>query len=165
MAFLHSRGMVHGALHSRNVLLCSDATDRVRGWSAVVGDYGLVRGCAADAASASENRMALLASASCVAHMAPDVLLGGPVSWESDVYSFGVLLWEMWSGRKAWRNLSPVNVMHAVALEGCTLPLPANAPQGLLGLMAKCLDTGRRPPFPEIVEDLNRQLAAQNVGA
>jgi len=167
VSFLHTTGTLHGALHPGNVLLCSDAADAVRGWTAQVSDYGMVRGCPSDMDSTagdcdvSPSQMHLNRS---VAHVSPEVLLGsGKLTQAADVYAFGVLFWEMWSGRRAWRNASAREVMHAVAIEGCALPVPGSVPRDVAHLMTLCLqsDEKSRPTFGYLEQEIDRMLGLQ----
>lgn len=94
------------------------------------------------------------------AHLPPEVLLGAAVCESTDAYSMGVLIWELWSGRRAWRTLGPLAVVRAVAVQGCQLPVPRDAPPALADLMQRCLseDADARPSFAEIVNDLSEQI-------
>ena len=58
-----------------------------------------------------------------------------------DVYSFGVVMWEVWSGRKPWSELSDkMDIFKAVRDEKKTLRLPENEdiPDGYGDLMKRC---------------------------
>ena len=94
------------------------------------------------------------------AHLPPEVLLGEVISEATDSYSMGVLLWELWSGRRAWRTLGPNAVVQAVALQGCQLPVPNDAPFAYADLMRRCFseDPDARPCFNEIVDSLDDQI-------
>ncbi len=74
----------------------------------------------------------------------------------TDAYSFGVLLWEMWNGKRAWRHLPPLGVVHAVALQRRRLEVPKSAPPAVADLMQRCMaeDPGMRPSFNEILPTL-----------
>jgi len=99
-----------------------------------------------------------------VAHVSPEVLLGsGKLTQAADVYAFGVLFWEMWSGRRAWRNASAREVMHAVAIEGCALPVPGSVPRDVAHLMTLCLqsDEKSRPTFGYLEQEIDRMLGLQ----
>ncbi|KAG7670779.1 hypothetical protein Ndes2526A_g01450 [Nannochloris sp. 'desiccata'] len=95
----------------------------------------------------------------CAAHIPPDVLLGAPMTPASDVYSFGVLLWEMMCARRAWRRLRPMEVVHAVAVQGCRLPTEIKGvPAPVSELMQRCLAecAHDRPSFDEVAETLEQ---------
>jgi serine/threonine protein kinase len=95
----------------------------------------------------------------CAAHIPPDVLLGAPLTPSSDVYSFGVLLWEMLCARRAWRALRPMEVVHAVAVQGCRLPTEIKGvPVPVADVMRQCLedDATARPSFKQVAEALNQ---------
>lgn len=94
------------------------------------------------------------------AHLPPEVLQGEAVCESTDLYSIGVLMWELWSGQRAWRTLGPLSVVQAVVVQGCQLPVPKDAPPALAELMQRCLsqDAEARPSFAEIVSNLTEQL-------
>jgi len=49
------------------------------------------------------------------------------------VWAFGILMWEMYSGRRAWLGLSYIQVMQAVGYEQRAPDWPADAPPELAG--------------------------------
>lgn len=84
----HEAGMLHRDLKPANVMI--DGRGRAR-----ITDFGLA-GLAADFARAGE-------FAGTPAYMAPEQLDGGRVSVRSDVYSLGLLLYELFTGKRAYR--------------------------------------------------------------
>lgn len=171
MCALHVANVLHGSLTGSNVLLSSTNTNensiwgrKGRGWKAMVADYGLVRGCASDSCSPKNDDPIDEASLwnsrflqpGSVAHLPPEVLLGGELTPAADVYSFGVLLWEMWEGRQAWRGMGPVHILHAVGIEGCRLPALTKAPAHFERLVTACLanDEASRPAFSTLYSEI-----------
>ena len=75
------------------------------------------------------------------------------------MYAFGVLLWELYSGHRAWEGCNPAQVIHAVAIEGRGLELPDSTPQAFARLAHLCMSTDMqlRPTFVE-VEGMLRQI-------
>ena len=119
-----------------------------------VGDYGL-------AISEASSRVGKGFMRS-VCHQAPEVLDGAAPTKAADTYSFGVLLWEMWSGRRAWLGKLSTQILLAVTVPGKGLQVPEDAPAALAALMRSCLafEAGERPTFPQVVEQLQAQLDA-----
>ena len=179
-AALHAAGMVHGQLTCSSVLLVSqnrqsleqkDGAVAVDGgsseqkqqhheqlqlkWKAMVGDYALMGGRQPQNTPKHDQ----------AGHLPPEVMMGDAVTSATDAYSFGVLLWEMWQGEKAWKDLRALAIVRAVALEKRRLPLPKvgssatehGAPAGLVDLMRRCLSdvVEERPCFDAIVEELD----------
>lgn len=173
MCALHAAGVLHGSLTGSNVLLSSKMSDdstiwgsKGRGWMAMVTDYGLVRGCASDKCSPGFDEFTDEPSGvwnspflrpGSVAHLPPEVLLGGELTPASDIYSFGVLLWEMWEGRQAWRGMGPEQILHAVGIEGCRLPPLTKAPAHLERLVSACLasEEASRPAFSTLYSEIS----------
>ena len=76
--------------------------------------------------------------------MAPELLRGDPPSPASDVYAFGMLLWELFSRRSAYEELSPAEwdaALLEIADESCDPPRrptpPADCPPFFQNLMSR----------------------------
>ncbi|XAR48487.1 Non-specific serine/threonine protein kinase [Bertholletia excelsa] len=92
--------------------------------------------------------------------MAPEFLRGEPSDEKSDVYSFGVILWELITLQQPWSELSPAQVVGAVAFQNRRLAVPHNTSPILASLLESCWadDPADRPPFGSIVETLKKML-------
>lgn len=97
----HTAGVVHRDLKPDNVLLAKDG--RV-----VLTDFGIAR---AAVAGASSTMGGLLGTP---AYMAPEQVEGrADVDGRADVYAFGALLFELFTGERAWPGDSPFAVASA----------------------------------------------------
>jgi len=98
----HAQGIVHRDFKSSNVLLVPDGgADRV-----VVTDFGIARALEKDRArDPAMTGEALLGSP---AYMAPEQVLGAPVSPVTDIYALGVVLFEMLSGQLPFEAGTPM---------------------------------------------------------
>jgi eukaryotic-like serine/threonine-protein kinase len=133
LAAAHDRGVIHRDLKPANVMIDHEG-------HAKISDFGLA-GLAAELAGREV--------AGTPAYMAPEQLLEGRVSFASDIYSLGLLLYEMFTGRRAFeaasredlerlhRETSPASI--SASIEGIDPRLEA--------LVRRCLDpaTERRP--------------------
>ncbi|CAM9146986.1 unnamed protein product, partial [Hapterophycus canaliculatus] len=96
-----------------------------------------------------------------VAWAAPEMLLGGEggrgeYTSKVDVYSFGVVLWELWERRRPFEELrSRFDIADTVAAGGRP-PIGRGCPPPYADLIRRCWhqDPAKRPPFQDIVEDL-----------
>lgn len=86
VAAAHARGVLHRDLKPANVMI--DGEGRVR-----ITDFGLA--VAGDSASA--------ATAGTPAYMAPEQLAGEPASPRTDLFALGLVLYELFTGRRAYR--------------------------------------------------------------
>jgi Tol biopolymer transport system component len=80
-----------------------------------------------------------------VSYMSPEQAQGKTVDARSDIFSFGSVLYEMLTGRRAFRRDSPALTLAAVIHQEPP-PLPAEAPHDLQRIIARCLrkDPARR---------------------
>ncbi|KAH7622933.1 hypothetical protein Ndes2526B_g02221 [Nannochloris sp. 'desiccata'] len=150
MRYLHSENEMHGDLSSNNVLL--GQYENARGFIAKVTDFGLSRNSQDDVTTKTVGT---------VSHMPPELLLEGLMTKSGDVYSFGVILYELWTGKRAWDKLSQAQVIFAVTCKNEFLKMPEDAPADYGALAMQCMSPDRngRPTFDEIVARLDLLLA------
>ena len=96
LAALHDRGVLHRDLKPANVML--DGRGRVR-----ITDFGLA--VAADAAGPGGD------TSGTPAYMAPEQLAGHGASVRSDIYGLGLLLYEIYTGQRAFSAASLAGVL------------------------------------------------------
>eukprot|EP00884_Botryococcus_braunii_P001879 jgi/Botrbrau1/11692/Bobra.0195s0023.1 len=97
----HTPTILHRDLKAGNVLVDS-------AWHCKVADFNL---------SYMEGTPAILcySNADNPRWMAPEVMNGEPHTKASDVYSFGLILWELMTWQQPWADLSPPQVVIAIA--------------------------------------------------
>ncbi|XP_065175202.1 dual specificity testis-specific protein kinase 2-like [Sycon ciliatum] len=146
MAYLHSKGMFHRDLTSKNVLL------RVEGeqMEAVVADFGL-------AAKIPCVTGAVLSVVGTPYWMAPEVLNGEPYNEKADVFSFGIILCEILTRVGADPENLPRTRDFGLNV-GELMEMVAGAPPILVRLGIHCcqLAPERRLTFALIASLLNR---------
>ncbi|MFN7990350.1 MAG: protein kinase [Thermoanaerobaculia bacterium] len=146
LAKAHAEGFVHRDLKPSNVFLAPTG--------AKILDFGLARqgpGLPDEGASTVETASALTAPGvvmGTVGYMSPEQVRGENAAPPSDVFSFGAVLWEMATGRRAFRGDTAVETLHAI-LKSDPPPLPgreAGQPDGLRIVVERCLakDPARR---------------------
>lgn len=145
LAFLHGQSIVHGDLHSDNVLLQSmrrasrvsteqEPAHVVRSVACKVSDMGNARyfGWHAGKTHSMASRLGALA------YQAPEVLQEGRLSRAADTYSFGCVLWEMLAGRQPWASVSQGQLLLRVAVWGEHEAVPEGCPKALAALLLAC---------------------------
>lgn len=129
LAKAHAAGIIHRDLKPSNVMVTPEGRVKLL-------DFGLARRLPTGDGSGST----LTHSGEIMgtpAYMSPEQAEGKPVDARSDIFSFGSLLYEMVSGRKAFRGDSEISTMAAV-LQAKPDPLDRSCPAELVKLIGRC---------------------------
>jgi serine/threonine-protein kinase len=152
VGYIHTRKIIHRDIKPENIHV--DPSGKVK-----LMDFGIAK---AEGTSLTRAGFTL----GTPYYMAPEQVLGQPLTPQADVYSFGVLLFELLSGTKPVTgdavesifnqilyepvNLAPLQALHLPAavtelIEHCTAKQPAQRPQGL-GAVADAIEEILDPP-------------------
>jgi serine/threonine-protein kinase len=125
VAAAHARGVLHRDLKPANVMIDGDGRLRVT-------DFGLA--IAGDSSRTS--------AAGTPAYMAPEQLAGGAASVGSDVFALGLVLYELFTGRRAFfgRTLDELREQHATRALTPPTEIVASLNPSIERLILQCLD-------------------------
>jgi eukaryotic-like serine/threonine-protein kinase len=152
----HEQGIIHRDLKPANIKVRADGTVKVL-------DFGLAKALepatpASGEAIASSTitspaltRMGVILGTA--AYMSPEQATGQAADKRSDIWAFGCLLYEMLSGRFAFRGET---VSHTIAAilerEPEWVALPADTPAGIRLLLRRCLDKNPKRRLHDIAD-------------
>jgi len=153
LACAHERGIIHRDLKPENVLVTEDG-------EAKVADWGLARPVE-DVEHLTKTGMVL----GTPQYMAPEAILGKPLTARTDLYSLGLMIFEVLTGRQAFGGLS----MHQTVRAQLDRPPPSlaqecpSAPEPVVDLVAALLakNPDDRPGSASAVAAVLRQAAAR----
>src|SRR5262249_38058839 len=143
LAAAHERRIIHRDLKPENVVVTRDGRVKIL-------DFGLATVAPGEADFEHGHREDTLSGAilGTAGYMSPEQARGLSASPPSDIFSLGAMLYEMVSGRRAFRGGSAVETMHAILSEE---PAPlADAvilPPSLEQIIRRCLQKNPEERF------------------
>lgn len=152
MDYLSSRGIVHGDVAARNMLVGEPATIKIS-------DLGISR----TIYPLDYYSMPGMPSVP-VRWMPPEALQYGKFSTKSDIWSYGVTLWEVYSyGLQPYYGHSNQDVVNLIQLHQI-LPCPKDCSSRIYSLMVECWHklASHRPNFRDIHQRLCQWQAENN---
>src|SRR5580698_1907502 len=151
LEYVNSRGIVHRDIKPENIHI--DANRRVK-----LMDFGIAK-----TADLSLTKTGITMGTPY--YMAPEQVMGKPVTAQADIYAFGLLFYELLTGTRAVNGDSIEAVMFQI-LDVPLDPQPmvnVGAPPEVRALVLRCVDkkTENRPrSFQEVVEELRALIPA-----
>lgn len=151
----HAAGVVHRDLKPENVLLAKDG--RV-----VITDFGIARAHVDDGA-----RTQVGTAIGTPAYMAPEQVQGlADIDARADIYALGAMLYELFTGEKAWKGESVVSIAAARLVQPPPDPRTRrpDLPTACAELVMKCMARDREAR-PKQAEDVAAELANLTIPA
>lgn len=148
LAAAHDRGLVHRDLKPENVFLCDDGQVKIL-------DFGLARPGGAAPTGAAETVAALTDPGTVlgtVGYMSPEQVRGLATDARTDVFAFGAVLYEMLSGRRAFKGDTAADTLTAILKEDppeITGSRPDLSP-GLDRIVRHCLEKNPAERFQSV---------------
>jgi hypothetical protein len=141
LAAAHAQGIVHRDLKPENIFVTRD--ERIK-----ILDFGLAKQARAVTSGPDDPTLTSPASTQAgivlgtIGYMSPEQVRGEVADHRSDIFSFGATLYEMVSGRRAFKGESSVETMNAILKEeppDLNESSPAASP-GMERIIRRCLE-------------------------
>ena len=145
----HEKGIIHRDLKPANVKITPDGKVKVL-------DFGLAKAFAAEGPNAHLSNSPTVSMAATnagiilgtAAYMSPEQARGKPVDKRTDIWGFGCVLYELLTGKQAFRGEDVTEILASIVKsEPDWMALPGDTPPAVGALLRRCLrkDAQQRP--------------------
>lgn len=157
----HAKGIIHRDLKPENIFITSAGVVKVL-------DFGLARSTGVPVGTSGDSPTLAVTPQTepgvvlgTAGYMSPEQVRGEPVDHRSDIFSFGAVLYEMITGKRAFRGASSVETMHAILKDEPPeiVPERPDVPPAVERVLRHCLEKEPERRF-ESASDLAFDLAA-----
>jgi serine/threonine protein kinase/Tol biopolymer transport system component len=148
----HEHGVIHRDLKPANIKVRDDGTVKVL-------DYGLAKAMTGDAPGADLSQLPTITQdgtrdgtvLGTPAYMSPEQARGKPVDKRADIWAFGCVLYEMLTGRRAFRADDAAGTLTSLIRDAPDwTALPPETPVSVRRLLERCLRKDPRERLPHV---------------
>jgi serine/threonine protein kinase len=147
LAAAHDKAIVHRDLKPENLFLTKDGLVKILDFG--IAKLGRPEQQAAGTEVETESHTQEGTQLGTVGYMSPEQVRGLPADQRSDLFSFGAVLFEMLTGRRAFKGTTAADTMSAILREDPTEKEQASADvgAGLLRVVRRCLEKSPEDRF------------------